>query len=284
MPFAPALVWVSRLTYGGVLMAKPLLPDDLWQLLEPLLPPPKPRRPRYPGRKPLDHRQALTGILFVLKTGIPWEDLPHEMGCGGGMTCWRRLQEWQHAGVGMKLHALLLAQLRGADRIDWSRAAIDSSFARALGGVEESGPNPTDRGRPGVKHHLVVDSHGIPLAAGLTPANTPDVNELLPLVDSIGPVAGKPGHPRQRPDRLYGDRAYDSERHRQALRQRGIDAQLAKRRTASGSGLGVFRWVVERTLSWLHGFRKLRLVTEKGQDMQYAVLTLAVSMICFRFL
>ena len=265
-------------------MAKPLLPDDLWELLAPLLPPPKPRRRRFPGRKPIDDRQALTGILFILKTGLPWEYLPREMGCGCGMTCWRRLQQWQHAGVWMKLHELLLAKLQGADRIDWSRAAVDSSFARAFEGVEESGPNPTDRGRPGVKHHVLVDGNGIPLAADVTAANVPDVNELLTLVDSIGPVAGKPGRPRQRPEELYGDRAYDSEPHRQELRARGIEPRLAERGTAHGSGLGVFRWVVERTLSWLHGFRKLRLVTDKNLDMQYAFLTLAVGVICYRFL
>ncbi len=116
-------------------MAKPLLPDDLWALIAPLLPPPKPRRYRHPGRKPIDDRKALTGILFVRKTGIPGEDLPQEMGCGSGMTCWRRRQAWQHAGVGMKLHEILLATRRGADRIDWSRAAVDSSFARACEGA-----------------------------------------------------------------------------------------------------------------------------------------------------
>jgi transposase len=265
-------------------MAKPLLPDDLWELIAPLLPPPKPRRRRYPGRKPIDNRKALTGVLFVLKTGIPWEDLPQEMGCGSGMTCWRRLQEWQHAGVWEKLHQLLLAKLRGADQIDWSRAAVDASFARAFEGVEESGPNPTDRGRPGVKHHVLVDAHGIPLAADVTAANVPEVNELLALVEGIGPVGGKPGRPKQRPGVLYGDRAYDSEPHREGLRARGIEPKLAKRRAAHGSGLGVFRWVAERTLSWLHGFRKLRLVTERNLDMQYAFLTLAVSVICYRYL
>jgi transposase len=80
-------------------MAKPLLPDELWEIIQPLLPPPKPRRFRYPGRKPIGDRQALTGILFVLKTGIPWEDLPAEMGCGCGMTCWNRLHDWNRAGV-----------------------------------------------------------------------------------------------------------------------------------------------------------------------------------------
>ncbi len=80
-------------------MARPLLSDELWALIEPLLPAPKPRRYRYPDRKPIDSRKALTGILFVLKSGIPWEMLPQEMGCGSGMTCWRRLRDWQQAGV-----------------------------------------------------------------------------------------------------------------------------------------------------------------------------------------
>jgi transposase len=265
-------------------MAKPLVDDALWAKIAPLLPPPRPRRFRFPGRKRLDDRKALTGILFVLKTGIPWEYLPQEMGCGSGMTCWRRLEEWQHASVWQRLHRLLLAELRGADKIDWSRAPIDSSSARALGAGEDSGPNPTDRGRPGVKHHLLVDANGIPLAGGLTGANTPDVKELIPLVDGIEPVAGKVGHPRRRPASVPADRAYDSEPHREERRRRGIEPLLAERNTEHGSGLGVYRWVVERTLSWLHQFRKLRLVTEKRLDMQYAFFTLGMALICYRFL
>jgi transposase len=184
-----------------------LLPDDLWELIEPLLPAPKPRRYRYPGRKPISDRQARTGILSVLHTGIPWEMLPQEMGCGCGMSCWRRRHAWQQAGVWLDLLAVLLAKRRGADRIDGSRVAVDSSFARALGGVEDSGPNPTGRGRPGVKHHVAVDGNGIPLAAEVTPAKTPDVNELRTLIDDIGPVGGKPGRPKRRPQAAYTDRA-----------------------------------------------------------------------------
>ena len=119
-------------------MAKPLVDDDLWELIEPLLPPPRPRRKRYPGRKPVDSRKSLSGILFVLKSGIPWEMLPQEMGCGSGMTCWRRLREWQEAGVWQKLHELLLAKLREADQIDWSRAIVDSASIRAVGGGEKN--------------------------------------------------------------------------------------------------------------------------------------------------
>ena len=115
-------------------MAKPLVGDELWELIQPLLPPLKPRRWRYPGRKRLRDRQALTGILFVLKSGIPWEMLPKEMECGSGMTCWRRLRDWREAGVWQNLHELLLAKLREADQIDWSRAVVDSASIRAVGG------------------------------------------------------------------------------------------------------------------------------------------------------
>lgn len=115
-------------------MAKPLLDDDLWNLIEPILPKPKRRRRRYPGRKPISNRQTLSGVLFVLKTGIGWEYLPLEMGCGSGMTCWRRLRDWQRRGIWTKLHRLLLDKLREADKIDWSRAVVDSMLVRAVFG------------------------------------------------------------------------------------------------------------------------------------------------------
>ena len=118
-------------------MAKALLSDDLWLVIEPLLPPVRPR-PKG-GRPPLPHRAVLTGIIFVLRTGIPWEQLPQEMGCGSGMTCWRRLQAWQKAGVWDRVHQALLKRLREADAIDWSRVAVDSSSVRAVGGAKKRG-------------------------------------------------------------------------------------------------------------------------------------------------
>ena len=128
-------------------MAKPLVDDEFWAIIEPLLPPAKPRRFRFPGRKRVDNRRALTGIIFVLKTGIGWEDLPQEMGCGSGMTCWRRLREWQAAGVWQRLHEVMLAKLNSAEQIDWSRAVVDSSAVRALKG----GPKPARTPRIGPK-------------------------------------------------------------------------------------------------------------------------------------
>lgn len=114
-------------------MAKSLVSDALWEIIEPLLPveAPKPKggRPRVPDRA------ALTGIIFVLKSGIPWEMLPQEMGCGSGVTCWRRLRDWQVAGVWERLHQTLLDQLGQADQIDWERASLDSASIPAKRGV-----------------------------------------------------------------------------------------------------------------------------------------------------
>jgi len=119
-------------------MAKPIVSDELWEIVEPLIPVVS-RRLRNPGRKRIPDRQVLTGILFVLQTGIPWEHLPQEMGCGSGMTCWRRLHEWQKQGVWQQLHEALLARLHESERIDWSRAVIDSSQVRAVLGGSERG-------------------------------------------------------------------------------------------------------------------------------------------------
>ena len=113
-------------------MAKELLPDVLWARIAPLLPP-EPPKPK-DGRPWVSDRAALTGILFVLKTGIPWEYLPAEMGCGSGMTCWRRLRDWYQAGVWRRLHQVLLEELAQADRIDWDRAALDSAAVPPKGG------------------------------------------------------------------------------------------------------------------------------------------------------
>src|SRR5919108_650998 len=165
-------------------MAKPLVSDELWRLVEPLIPNVE-RRYRFPGRKRIDDRKVLTGILFVLQTGIPWEYLPQEMGCGSGMTCWRRLKEWQEAGV-------------------WGR--------------------------------------------------------------------------------LLGDGAYHSRRHRGELRARGIAATIPRPKQPHGSGLGKQRWVVERTIAWLHQYRRLRIRYERRDDIHEAFLAIGCSLICLRLL
>src|SRR2546430_1148545 len=160
-------------------MARPLVSDELWELIEPLIPT-VPRRHRFPGRKRIDDRKVLTGILFVLRTGIPWEYLPQEMGCGSGVTCWRRLREWQQA--------------------------------------------------------------------------------------------------------VYGDRAYHSREGRAELRRRHIRAKIAWPKSDHGSGLGTERWVVERTIAWLHQYRRLRIRYERRDDIHEAFLAIGCSLICLKLL
>jgi transposase len=113
-------------------MPKELIDDELWLLIEPLLPARAPRNRQYAGRKPTPDRAALTGIVFVLRSGIAWNLLPQEMGCGSGTACWRRLVAWQEAGVWQRIHETLLAELRRRGEIDLSRALVDSSSIRAM--------------------------------------------------------------------------------------------------------------------------------------------------------
>ena len=127
-------------------MAKQLVSDELWEVVQPLLPKRRRRRSKR-GRPALDDRAALSGILFVLKTGIPWEYLPQEMGCGSGMSCWRRLRDWQKAGVWKRLHRTLLSKLREAGQIDWSRGLVDSSSVRAVHGGKKRARAPWTAGK-----------------------------------------------------------------------------------------------------------------------------------------
>lgn len=266
-------------------MSSPLVPDDLWEAIEPLLPrePPKPKggRPRIPDRA------ALGGIIFILRTGAPWRLLPRELGRGSGWTCWRRLRDWQANGVWQRLHTTLLNWLGDAGAIDWSRASVDSVSVRAKRDGEETGRNPVDRGKRGSKYHLVVDRRGIPLSVLITAANTADLSQLEPLVDGIPPIVGprgRPGRSRFRPDKLHVDKAYDSAEKRRALLRRGIIPRIARRGVESSERLGRYRWVVERSLAWLLGFRRLGVRYERRADILRGLLQLACALICVRYL
>jgi transposase len=261
-------------------MARYEVSDELWARIQPLLPL-KPRRSRWPGRLPLDDQACLNGILFVLLTGIRWTDLPQQLGYGSGMTCWRRLRAWTQAGVWDQLHALLLAELHAGDQIDWTRAAVDASHVRAKG-EDAIGPSPVDRARPGSKHHVLTDATGIPLVVLLTGGNRHDVIQLKPLLDAVPPIRGRVGRPRRKPRVLVADRGYDFDKYRRLLRARGIRPMIARRGVVHGSGLGRWRWMVERTLAWLHQYRRLRIRWERRADIHEGFLKLAVCLICWR--
>jgi transposase len=267
---------------AGSLMAKPILDEALWAVLELLLPldPPRPRG----GRPRLPHRQVLTGILFVLRSGIPWELLPKERGCGSGMTCWRRLQEWQAKGLWQRIHHELLNWLGQIGHLDWSRASLDSASVPAKRGGALSGPNPTDRGKAGTKRHVVVDRQGIPLAVKVTAANEHDGLVFEPLLGAIPPIQGRFGRPRRRPEKLHADKAYDARHCRTYLRKRGIKSRIARRGLESSERLGRHRWVVERTLAWLNRFRRLAIRYERRADIHEALVQLGCILICWNFI
>ncbi len=262
-----------------------LVSDDLWEAVAPLLPPAPPKscggRPRVPDRA------ALICIIFVSRQGVRWSDLPQALGYGSGVTCWRRLRRWQELGVWQAVHHTLLNWLGLLDAIRWERASLDSTSVRAKRGGEDTGPNPTDRGKRGSKYHLVVDEQGVPLAVRLSAANVHDSRLLLPVVDAIPAIwrpVGEPGRPRRRPAKLHADKAYDAGVHRRALRRRGILPRIARKGIESRERLGRHRWVVERTNAWLLAFRRLTVRYERHATAVLAFLHLACALICLRFL
>ncbi|MFC4640152.1 IS5 family transposase [Deinococcus hohokamensis] len=259
----------------------PCVPDDLWAAIEPLLKRVQPNFQR--GRPRLPDRATLTGILFVLKTGIAWHDLPLTLGFGSGMTCWRRLREWQRAGIWAALHQLLLDRLHVHGQLDWSRASLDSASVAAPCGGEETGRDPTNRGKLGCKRHSIVDGQGMPLAVVLSAANVHDSQMVEPVLDAVpGVRSGRRGRPKRRPLKLHADKGYDYRRCRDACRRRGIALRIARRMIESSSHFGRHRWVIERTLSWLNRFKQLKVRYERCADVHLALVVLTCALICLR--
>jgi IS5 family transposase len=150
-------------------------------------------------------------------------------------------------------------------------------------GGQKTGKNPTDKGKQGSKRHIVVDRGGIPLAVSHSAANTHDSKVLEEAVDAIEPIKRPRGRPRKRPKKLHADKAYDFPRCREALRKRSITPRIARRGIESSEKLGRYRWVVERTLSWLNRFRRLKVRYERRDDIHQVFLDLGCALICWRY-
>lgn len=261
-------------------MASSRMPTEFYDLATHHLPPEQPIGPRG-GRPRVSHRTVLQVIWFVLVTGCRWEDVPLQLGCSG-RTAHRRLRLWEEEGIWDRLHADLLRLLRQADKLDPDLVIIDSVILRAFGGGEKTGPSPVDRRKKGSKHTLLVDRHGIPLEIHTAPANRSDQCEIIPMVLDFPKIGGKPGRPKELPDTLVADAGYDNNSTRWLLRWLGIEPKIRKRKGEHGSGLGKVRWVVERTISWLKGLRRMRIRYDRLAVIQNAWTSLAVSVICFR--
>jgi len=263
-------------------MSHAAMPEKFYEIAAHHLPPDALPRPDG-GRPRVPNLVALRVIWYVLASGVRWEDVPRDLGCSG-RTAHRRLRAWEDAGVWDHLHADLLRLLNEAGKLDADLVAIDSVLVRAFGGGELTGPNPTDRRRPGTKHTLMVDRRGVPLAIHTAPANASDHTQIVPLVLDFPEVPGRPGRPPTKPKVLVADRGFDSDSTRWILRWLGIEPRIAKRKTAHGSGLGTVRWVVERTISWIKGLRRMRVRYDRLGAIRNAWTTLAASAVCFQIL
>ncbi|WP_208026400.1 IS5 family transposase [Streptomyces sp. Tu 3180] len=256
-----------------------MAPEDLWTLFQRVVPP-APVRPQGGGHRRRGDREVLAAIIFVATSGCTWNRLPPGFGLSG-VTAFRRFTEWTEARVRAKLHRLVLDELGARGELDWSRRAIDSVSVRALKG-QLTGPNPTDRGKKGSKIHLIVDRQGLPLSIGISAADLHDSQALIPLVRGIPPIRSRRGPRRRRPGKLHGDKGYDYRHLRRWLASRGIRHRLARKGIESSRHLGRHRWVVERTVSWLSGCRRLHRRYERKPEHFLAFTAIAATLICHR--
>jgi len=238
-------------------MATAHMPDEFFDAVAHHLPPEQPVGPK--GCRPrVRHRTALRVIWFVLTAGTRWEMSPRSWAAPAEPPIDGSGPGEEAGGSGPAQGPTCSALLKRAGKLDLDTVIIDGVTVRAFGGGEATGPSPVDRSRPGTKHTVMVNKSGVPLVihtAGPTPATTHNSFRCSSISRRW---AGRRAGPRKLPDDAYADRGYDSEPLRTLLRWLGIEPHIAKRRTGHGSGLGKVRWVVERTISWLKGLRRLR--------------------------
>ncbi|MER6812102.1 IS5 family transposase [Spirillospora sp. NPDC000708] len=241
--------------------------------------PPAPARPQGGGRCRADDRNAQAAIVFVASTGCTWRQLPPIFGASW-QTVQRRFTEWpqargqaapQHPGrsgcgrrTGLVAVCHRLRQRPGRQR------------------GELTGPTPVDHGKNGSKIHVPVDRAGLPICVGISAANTHDKLGLEPLVRSIPPVRSRRGPRRRRPTKLHADKCYDHADLRRFLGGRGIVARIARRGVERSDRLGRHRRVVERTMSWLNGFRRLHRRYERKPAHFQAFTGIATALIHHR--
>ncbi|WP_447008404.1 IS5 family transposase [Saccharothrix isguenensis] len=261
-------------------MSLRLVPDELWALVKPSIPRFK-ARAQGGGTAPVDDRAAFTAIVYVLTSGCGWRELPPSFGVTVP-TAHRRFTEWTKAALWRRLHQAVLAELGSRGEVDWSRAILDAASVRAKKGANLTGPNPVDRGKPGSKIHVVSDRAGIPLAVGVSAANLHDSQALKPMLMAIPRIRSRRGPRRFRPAKLRADKAYDIDHLRRWVRQRGIIPRIARKGIESSQRLGRHRWVIERTISWLTGYRRLTIRYERQADNYCGFLTFAATLTCFK--
>ncbi len=223
----------------------------------------------------------LAAIIFVATSGCTWNQLPPGFGLSG-VTAFRRFTEWTEARVWAKLHRRVLDETRIPGRP--GLVALRDRLRQRPGPQrgQLTGPNPTGRGKKGSKIHLIVDRSGLPLSIGISAANLHDSQALIPLVRGIPPIRSRRGPRRRRPGKLHADKGYDYRHLRRWLTSRGIRHRIARKGIESSQRLGRHRWVVERTVSWLSGCRRLHRRYERKPEHFLAFTAIAATLICHR--
>ncbi|WP_427164160.1 IS5 family transposase [Streptomyces sp. C1-1] len=262
-------------------LSKRLVPDELWELVAPLLPS-FTARPQGGGTAPRDERAVFTAAVYVLTSGCAWRHLPPTFGTASA-TAHRRFTVWIEVGLWRRLHRAVLDELGVRGEVDWTSAIVDAASVRAKKGRSLTGPNPVDRGKKkGSKLHVLADAQDIPLAVAVSGANMHDSFALKPLILGTPAVSVPPGTTAARPVKLRADKAYFSAEHLSWLRERGLVARIARPGIESGERLGRHRWKIERSIAWLFGNRRLTIRYERKGSHFLAFLGLAAALTCYK--
>jgi putative transposase len=261
--------------------AKYLISDALWNEIAPLLPAPKPKKKR--GRPRADDRRMMTAIFYVMRTGIQWTALPHSL--SPHSTAHDRFQEWREAGLFERLWQEGLYAYDEQVGIEWEWQAMDGAMTKAPLGGADTGPNPTDRAKGGVKRSLLTDGNGVPLGVAVAGANRPDMKMVDDTLESI-PIE-QPVPTEEEPQNLCLDAGYDYKDVRATIAAWGYTAHIRPRNEETRlkvhmPGFRARRWVVERTHSWMNRFRRLLIRWEKKTANYLAFVHLACAFIAFR--
>ncbi|MGK5544046.1 IS5 family transposase [Streptomyces sp. URMC 127] len=257
-----------------------IVPDGLWEIAEPLIPPDW-ARPQGGGTANTPDQTLFTAIVYVLVSGCAWRALPPCFGVAKS-TAHCRFLMWSRAGVWGRLHEAVLHRRGDAGLVDMTRAVLDSAHVRAKKGGELTGPSPVDRGKPGSRMHILSDANGLPLLVELSAANTHDSQALKPIAEGHhtrhDPHRGRHFKPR----RLHADKAYDQPGLRKWLRGKHIGVRITRKGVESSERLGRRRWVIERTMSWLTGYRRFTIRYVRPPRNYLAFLGLAAAICCYK--
>ncbi|MFE4538704.1 IS5 family transposase [Streptomyces scopuliridis] len=256
-----------------------IVPDGLWEIAAPLIPPSN-VRPQGGGTQDTPDETLFAAIIYVLASGCAWRTLPPCFGTSKS-TVHRRFVIWSKAGLLGRLHEAI-DRIDECGLTDLSRVVLDSAHVRPQEGGELTGPSPVDRGKARSKMHVLSDANGLPLVVGISAANTHDSLGLKPMVASL-----QTGHDPEngwsyRPRTLRADKAYDQPDLRRWLRGKRIGVRIARKGIESSARLGRRSWVIERTFSWLTGYRRLNHRYERHPRNYLAFLGFAATLCCYK--